>query len=114
MPIRVDRTSRRDEGMGRVRSLRRPTQDHATLVEQPVLLAGVAGPARRDDVFPRVRTAPGPWHDVVEVLGGSAAVLATVAVAREHRPSRQWRGGAERHAHEMDEANNGRDRYCST
>ena len=42
-------------------------------------------------------------HDVVEVLGVAAAVLAAVVVAGEHRPPRQRRRGAERHADEVHE-----------
>src|SRR6516165_8628788 len=97
--------------MGRVRRFRSAAQHHATLGQQPVLLAGVAGTARRDDVLPRVRTATGPRHNMVEILGCTTAVLTTVAVAREHGASRQWRGRSERDANEVHEANDGRDRY---
>jgi hypothetical protein len=48
---------------------------------------------------------------VIEILGGTTAVLAPVTVTRKHRSSRKWRGRAERHANEVHEANDGRDGY---
>ena len=78
--------------------------------EQAVLLAGVARPARRHHVVPGVRTATGPRHDVVDVLGRPVAVLAAVAVAGEHGPARQRDAVAVRHPHEVNEADHRRHR----
>ena len=73
--------------------LRRGTMPHSAGSRSPLralhdrhdatTLSHVCGPA------PRAR------HDVVEVLGGPAAVLAAMAVAGEHRPratAARWRG----------------------
>ena len=54
------------------------------LGEGPVLLAGVTGPTRRDDVLPGVLPTAGAGDDVVDVLSGVVAVLAAVPVPREH------------------------------
>ena len=59
-PRRVDRAGRRDQRRRRRAARRvRVAQRHPALRRQPVLLAGVAAPARRDDVVPRVRCRRG-------------------------------------------------------
>src|SRR5205085_3998862 len=58
-------------------------QRQTRLVEEPVLLAGVARATGGDHVVPGVRAPLAPGHDVVDVLRGAAAVLAQVAVPGE-------------------------------
>ena len=86
----------------------------ARLGEEAVLLAGVAGPARRDDVVPGVRAAAGAGHHVVDVLGRPVAVLAAVAVAGEDGPARERHPVAVRHPHEVVEPDHRRHRAAST
>jgi hypothetical protein len=77
---------------------------------EPVLLAGVAGTAGRDDVLPAMGAAPRSRHDVVEVLGSPPAVLAPVAVPSEDAPARQRNTRAKRHTHEVHEPDHRRHR----
>ena len=67
-----------------------PREVHVRLLEQPVALAEVARPARRDDVLPHGLAAARARDDVVERQPGRAvaAVDAAPAVAREQRPPR--------------------------
>ena len=84
-------------------------EGEAALLGEAVLLAGVTGATRGDDIVPGVLAAPGAGHDVVDVLGAVVAVLTTVAVAGEDGPPRQGDAVAEGHPHEMHEADHGGD-----
>jgi hypothetical protein len=53
-------------------------------MRQAVLFSGVAPSARRYHVLPGVRPTFTARDDVIEVLGGTAAVLASGAVSSEH------------------------------
>lgn len=66
-----------------------------------VLLAGVTGPARGDDVVPGMAAAAALGDDVVDVLGGAPAVLALELVPNEHGAARERRPGAVGHLHEV-------------
>jgi hypothetical protein len=84
-------------------------EGEAALLGEAVLFARVAGATGGDDVVPRVLPAPGPGHDVVDVLGAVVAVLAAVAVAGEDGPARERHPVAERHPYEVHEADHGGD-----
>ena len=81
---------------------------HRTLVRKSVLLAGVARPARGHDVLPRMGTAARAGHHVVEVLGGSPAVLTPTTVASEDVAARQRCHGPVGNAHELHETDHTR------
>src|SRR6266508_723173 len=83
----------------------RPAREAETdVVDQPVLLARVAPPAGRHHVVPRVRAAARSGHDMVQVLGGRAAVLTGPLVAREHGPAGKRRVRAMGDLHEGPQA----------
>src|SRR5439155_5817273 len=65
----------------------RPAEGETDLVDEPVLLAGVAAPAGGDHVVPGVGPALAAGHDVVDVLRRRAAVLAAMTVPGEDRPA---------------------------
>src|SRR5439155_17312155 len=68
-----------------IRGRERPSREtEPRLVHRSVLLVLVAPATRRHDVLPDVLPARGLRDDVVDVLGGVAAVLARPVISREH------------------------------
>jgi hypothetical protein len=64
--------------------MRKSRQLETGLVDEPVLLLGVAAAARRDDVVPRVRPAARLRDHVIQVLRRRATVLTRPVITREH------------------------------
>jgi len=71
-------------------------QHETRLLEEAIFLGRVASPARGHDVVPSVQAAATFRDHVVDVLRWSAAVLTAMAVAREHRSSRDRNAGLAR------------------
>src|SRR5437763_8995060 len=104
LPVGVHRADGHDDPRELLGRRGRAAQGEADLVEEAVLLLGVARPAGGDDVLPDVLATPAAGDDVVDVLGRRTAVLAAVAVASEDSPAVQRGAGAERHLDEVGQA----------
>jgi hypothetical protein len=70
------------------------------LVDEPVLLLGVAAAARRDDVVPSMRPAARLGDHVIQVLRRRATVLTRPVIAREHGSTSERRLSAIGNANE--------------
>ena len=57
---------------------------HAGFLRCAVTLAQVARPAGSSDIFPNVHPTARTRHDMINRIGGSAAVLASMSIARKH------------------------------
>lgn len=79
---------------------RKSRQLETGLVDEPVLLLGVAAAARRDDVVPRVRPAARLRDHVIQVLRRRATVLARPVITREHGSTSERRLSAIGNANE--------------
>jgi hypothetical protein len=90
-PCGVDAIDRNHDPNTLLRRRGGPAQAKAHIGRGSVLLPGVTGPARSDDVVPGVEASPASGHHVIDVLRGTAAVLAFEVVPDEDRTSRQRR-----------------------
>jgi hypothetical protein len=81
-------------------------QHEARLLQEPVFLCRVAPTACGYDVVPGVQAPTTLRHDVIDVLGGSAAVLAAMAIAGEHRSARDRNSRLARNPHVLAKSDN--------
>ncbi len=86
VPLGVDAVDRDDDPHALVWRLRGGAQVQADVLGAAVLLACVARAAGSDDVVPRVGAAAALGHDVIDVLGRTAAVLARRRLAATATP----------------------------
>jgi hypothetical protein len=89
LPRGVEPIRRHDDPDAFVRRLWRMSQPHPDIGGGPVLLAGVARPARRHDVLPRVGSPKAARDYVIDVLRLAPTVLTLVVVANEHGSARE-------------------------